>query len=61
MRRSRRALTADDVEDVLSVIAASVEVIDTNLTKFHEHQSRITEATSKLNDLARRLREVPDA
>ena len=61
MKRARRALNTDDVEDVLAVIATSVEVIDANLTKFHEHQSRITEATAKLNDLARRLREVPDA
>lgn len=57
MKRSRRALTADDVEDVLDVIAASVEVIDSNLVKFQEHQTRIAEATSKLSDLARQLRE----
>lgn len=61
MKRYRRGLTADDVEDVLAVIATSVEVIDANLTKFQEHQSRITEATSKLTDLARKLREVPNA
>ncbi len=57
MKRLRRALTADDVEDVLAVVAESVAVIDDNLVKFREHQARITEATAKLSDLARRLRE----
>lgn len=61
MKRARRALTADDVEDVLHVISESVDVIDTNLAKFADHRARITEATSKLADLAQRLREVPDA
>jgi hypothetical protein len=57
MKIARRALTADDVEDVLAVISESVEVIDANLVKFADHRARISEATSKLNDLARRLRE----
>lgn len=57
MKRARRALTADDVEDVLAVITASAEVIDANLAKFAEHQTRIAEATARLDDLARRLRE----
>ena len=60
MRRSRRGLTADDVEDVLAVVSESVAVIDANLAKFREHQARITEATAKLGALARRLRESND-
>lgn len=57
MRRFRRSMTADDVEDVVAMVSEVAKVIDSNLAKFTEHQARITEATAKLNDLARRLRE----
>lgn len=57
MRRFRRSMTADDVEDVLAVVAESVSIIDDNLAKFTEHRDRITDATTKLRELARRLGE----
>lgn len=58
MKSSRRTLTADEVETVLSEIAGSVSAIDDNLRKSQEHQSKISDVSARLNDLARRLREA---
>jgi hypothetical protein len=61
VRRARRSLTADDVQDVLDVISESVAIIEADLVKSRDYQARISEATAKLNDLARRLQKDTDA
>lgn len=60
MRSARRSLTADDVDDVLAVVSESAAIIDDNLQKTAEHQTRLAEARSMLTDLAQRLREGGD-